>query len=240
MCNDFSININNSDYNVDVGQEQDFTITINETPEVVINLNEQGPAGMHGETGEQGPQGERGYGVDRVEPIAQEGYTVTYRMYFTDGRYFDYDVTNGTGSLKWITITQSDWVPDGDRYKYTYSGSYGIIDLFEGSISSKSKIEYDTTIEGSTTYIYSLVPIDGYALAASIDNEDISSVYIYEQVTPSDTWVINHGLNTRPSITVVDSAGDVVVGSETYNDNYTVTIKFSSAFSGEAYLNYTR
>ena len=239
MCNDFSININNSDYNVDLGNELDYTITIDEVPDVVINLNEQGPAGAQGEKGEQGIQGPQGTGIDRIEPISQQGYEVTYRMYFTDGRYYDYVVSNGTGGLKWLHIEENDWALVGDRYRYTYYGSYGIIELFEGTISSKSKIEFDSTIEGNTTYLYAMQPFEGYALVSSIDGEQ-SSVYIYEQAIPSNTWVINHNLNTRPSITVVDSAGDTVIGSETYNDDNTVTITFASAFSGSAYLNYTK
>ena len=239
MCDDFSININNSDYNVDLGNELDYTITIDEVPDIVINLNEQGPAGMQGEKGEQGIQGPIGIGVDRVEPISQQGYEITYRMYFTDGRYYDYVVSNGTGSLKWLHIEERDWTLIGDRYRYSYYGSYGIIELFEGTISSKSKIEFDSTIEGNETYIYAMQPFEGYALIAGIENEEVG-VYIYEQAIPSDTWVINHNLNTRPSITVVDSAGDAVIGSETYNDDNTVTITFASAFSGSAYLNYTR
>lgn len=239
MCNDFSININNSDYNVNLGNELDYTITIDEVPDIVINLNEQGPAGAQGEKGEQGIQGPRGIGVDRIEPISQQGYEITYRMYFTDGRYYDYVVSNGTGSLKWLHIEESDWTLVGDRYRYTYYGSYGIIELFEGTISSKSKIEFDSTIEGNTTYLYAMQPFEGYALIAGIENAE-SGVYIYEQAIPSDTWVINHNLNTRPSIAVVDSAGDTVIGSETYNDDNTVTITFASAFSGSAYLNYTK
>lgn len=239
MGNDFSININNSDYNVDLGNELDYTITIDEVPDVVINLNEQGPAGMQGEKGDPGVQGPQGVGVDRVEPISQQGYEVTYRMYFTDGRYYDYVVSNGTGSLRWLHIEENDWTLVGGRYRYSYYGSYGVIELFEGDISSKSKIEFNSTIESNVTYIYATQPIECYALIAGIEGGQVGT-YIYEQALPSDTWVINHNLNARPSITVVDSAGDTVIGSETYNDDNTVTITFASAFSGSAYLNYTR
>lgn len=58
MTNDYSININTQDYNIDIGQDQDFTITIDETPDIVINLNEQGPMGPQGPQGETGEQGE--------------------------------------------------------------------------------------------------------------------------------------------------------------------------------------
>lgn len=62
-------------------------------------------------------------------------------------------------------------------------------------------------------------------------------VFVYVQSTPSDRWEITHNLNKRPSITVADSAGSVVVGEYEYVDGNTVICTFSSAFSGECYLN---
>lgn len=61
--------------------------------------------------------------------------------------------------------------------------------------------------------------------------------YVHIQSVPTNTWVINHGLNKQPSITVVDSAGSVVVGDYHYNDLNTVTLTFHGAFSGKAFLN---
>lgn len=236
------------DYNIDINSEDKFeiniedttyTLEINPTDTFEIQLNEQGPQGAQGLKGDTGERGPQGVGIDRVEPISQQGYDITYRMYFTDGKYYDYVVSNGTGNLKWVHIKEGDWTLIDDRYRYTYTGNYGVIELFKGTISSKSKIEFDSTIEGNITYLYTIQPFEGYALVASVENEQ-TGTYIYEQAIPSDTWVINHNLNTRPSITVVDSAGDTVIGSETYNNDNTITITFTSAFSGSAYLNYTR
>lgn len=61
--------------------------------------------------------------------------------------------------------------------------------------------------------------------------------YEHIQAVASATWSINHNLNKKPSITVVTSAGDVVIGDEHYVDNNTVTINFIAAFAGKAYLN---
>ena len=71
-------------------------------------------------------------------------------------------------------------------------------------------------------------------------NLEPAEEYIYEQVEPSNTWTIEHNLNTHPSITVVDSSGDVVDGDWNYRDNNTVILNFTAPFSGVAYLNYTR
>lgn len=64
-----------------------------------------------------------------------------------------------------------------------------------------------------------------------------SKTFIFEQGIASDIWVINHNLNKKPSITVVDSADNVVEGAEKYIDENTIEIYFNGAFKGKAYLN---
>ena len=63
------------------------------------------------------------------------------------------------------------------------------------------------------------------------------TTYTHEQAIASDVWVINHNLNKKPSITIVDSADNVVEGAEKYIDENTVEIRFNGAFKGKAYLN---
>lgn len=61
--------------------------------------------------------------------------------------------------------------------------------------------------------------------------------YVHQQMTPAATWVITHNLNRYPSVTVVDSAGSVVIGAVSYVSPDVVSIEFSAGFSGAAYLN---
>jgi hypothetical protein len=61
--------------------------------------------------------------------------------------------------------------------------------------------------------------------------------YVFDQAVAASTWVINHTLNKFPSVSVVDSAGTQVNGQVTYNNTSQITITFSAAFSGEAFLN---
>ena len=63
-----------------------------------------------------------------------------------------------------------------------------------------------------------------------------SARYIHTQGSAATSWVVTHTLGGRPSITVVDSTGTVVVGDVTYNSDTQVTLTFSAAFSGSAYL----
>lgn len=61
--------------------------------------------------------------------------------------------------------------------------------------------------------------------------------YVHVQSTASDTWEISHNLAKFPSITVVDSAGSVVIGEIEYMNINKVIIRFRGAFSGKAICN---
>jgi hypothetical protein len=61
--------------------------------------------------------------------------------------------------------------------------------------------------------------------------------YVYTQSSSSATWNIAHNLNKYPSVTIIDSAGDYVDGLITYVDANNLTLTFSAAFTGTAYLN---
>ncbi len=61
--------------------------------------------------------------------------------------------------------------------------------------------------------------------------------YVHEQRVPSDTWVIYHYLDKKPSVTVIDSAGTEVEGEVEHVDNRSIIIRFSGEFTGIATLN---
>jgi hypothetical protein len=63
------------------------------------------------------------------------------------------------------------------------------------------------------------------------------STYVYKQASAASVWPIEHDLNEYPSVTVVDSAGSVVVGAITYVDSNNIVLNFSAPFAGTAYLN---
>ena len=63
------------------------------------------------------------------------------------------------------------------------------------------------------------------------------STYTHTQNTPSATWTITHNLNCFPSVSVVDSAGSVVIGDVNYTNANTLVVTFAAAFGGKAYLN---
>lgn len=61
--------------------------------------------------------------------------------------------------------------------------------------------------------------------------------YIHKQVIASNTWEITHNLYKYPSVSVVDTGGNVVIGDVEYTSLNTLVIKFTAPFSGTAYLN---
>ena len=61
--------------------------------------------------------------------------------------------------------------------------------------------------------------------------------YTFTQSAAASTWTINHNLDRFPSVTTVDSAGSIINGAITYTDSNTITVVFTSATSGKAYLN---
>lgn len=61
--------------------------------------------------------------------------------------------------------------------------------------------------------------------------------YVHNQGVASDTWVITHNLKKWPSVTIVDSLGNMVIGEVQYTSINTITLTFNGGFSGKAYLN---
>jgi hypothetical protein len=60
--------------------------------------------------------------------------------------------------------------------------------------------------------------------------------YHHTQSVASATWVINHYLGWYPNLTVQDSSGSIVEGELAYTNTNTLTVTFTGAFSGNAYL----
>ena len=61
--------------------------------------------------------------------------------------------------------------------------------------------------------------------------------YVFQQNQALDKWVINHNMNKYPAVSVIDSAGNEVIGDIEYIDENNLIIKFSGGFSGKATLN---
>ncbi|MFR4808420.1 MAG: hypothetical protein ACLT9Y_05195 [Peptostreptococcus anaerobius] len=67
--------------------------------------------------------------------------------------------------------------------------------------------------------------------------EIVDKNYTHDQIQASTSWMVQHNLNKYPSVSVVDSGKNEVVGDINYIDKNNLVINFSHAFSGKAFLN---
>ena len=61
--------------------------------------------------------------------------------------------------------------------------------------------------------------------------------FVYVQHEASDNWIIEHNLNKYPSVTVMDSANNIIVGDVYYIDLNNLQITFFAEITGKATLN---
>lgn len=66
---------------------------------------------------------------------------------------------------------------------------------------------------------------------------DGDKTFTFQQGVAAQQWDITHDLGKYPSVTVVDSSGNEVVGDVQYMSVSRVVVTFSAPFSGTAYLN---
>lgn len=58
-----------------------------------------------------------------------------------------------------------------------------------------------------------------------------------QEFTVSDLVVVNHNLNKYPAVSIIDSAGDEVLGEVLYSSPNQLTLGFASPFSGRVTCN---
>ena len=73
----------------------------------------QGLQGIQGEKGDKGDTGDTGNGISSITKISSVDTTDTYRITFTDGTTYDYEITNGEVSQAQLDELQAQV----DRYK---------------------------------------------------------------------------------------------------------------------------
>lgn len=112
------------------------------------------------------------------------------------------------------------------------SGAEINVDILGSGINGKDGVDGLTPIKGVDYFTQS--DIDEIVELLDTD-KDLN--YIHDQIAPSKTWIITHNLGKFPSVTVVDTANNVVVGSIEYISESQLIVSFIAEFSGKAYLN---
>lgn len=59
----------------------------------------------------------------------------------------------------------------------------------------------------------------------------------FTQATAASVWNIKHNMNKYPSVSIVDSGGNIIYGDVEYIDLNNCVCHFSAPFSGKVYLN---
>lgn len=97
------------------------------------------------------------------------------------------------------------------------------------------------SITGTLADSNASVGTNGQVLTSTVTGiawaDNIQATFEFTQGVPATTWNITHNLNKFPSITVIDTGNTVVTGEYNYTSKNTVTLTFSAAFAGKAYLN---
>lgn len=64
----------------------------------------------------------------------------------------------------------------------------------------------------------------------------VGGVYTHNQLSSASTWTITHNLGFFPSVTVIDSGNNTVIGNVTYISENQLSVSFNATFGGKAYL----
>lgn len=103
----------------------------------------------------------------------------------------------------------------------------------EGYVFGESD-NHVVTINGQRS---AYMEVSGLGIQGPPGEPGLDAFYQHDQMIAAAVWNIVHNLNKYPSVTVITSAGDEVVGNLTYLNSNEVRLIFSAPFAGTAYLN---
>jgi hypothetical protein len=84
------------------------------------------------------------------------------------------------------------------------------------------------------------IAINGYYIFGEFVNPASDAAdknYVHSQAAASATWNVQHNLDKFPSVTSVNINNIEMYGEVVFNDLNNLTINFSAAFSGQAFIN---
>lgn len=105
----------------------------------------------------------------------------------------------------------------------------GTIPVYTSTKVGTGEIFHDNTLEGKGT------SVDPLKVSESIISK--IDTFVFDMGIASNVWEIEHNLDRYPSVSVVDSGNNTVMGRVQYIDKNRLVIEFNGAFTGKAYLN---
>lgn len=138
------------------------------------------------------------------------------------------------GGMQWITANNlgAPVIASGNftgGYAGYVFGALSFATAYDFKVMCTSTQAAQSSI-GATCFAASLRKVAATGVAAVVDN------YRHVQAVASTSWVITHGLGFRPNVAVVDSTGREIIPEIDYTSPTVVTLTFSAAVAGEAYL----
>ena len=169
----------------------------------------QGSLGVQGTTG-SGAQGAQGrLGAQGTIGAGTQGTVGTQGTLGTQGNLGTQGIT-GAGTQGTI----------GSQGIQGVQGGGVSLQTVEDLIANSTLDNTDDLTEGTS---------NKYFTVARVSYEHIQDVV-------SNSWVIVHNLGFKPNVTVIDSAGTIYEGEIAYTNTNSLTVSFSAAFSGKAFL----
>lgn len=99
----------------------------------------------------------------------------------------------------------------------------------------KLSLDFATAADAKLALLNLQTAIETLVVNCLIDNG--SSTFVFVQIGASTIWTITHNLGRYPSVTLVDTSNEVMLGDVTYTSVNIVTVQFTSAINGKAFLN---
>lgn len=109
------------------------------------------------------------------------------------------------------------------------------VSQLENDLNYQTQEQVQEAIQAESTVINNRIDTEVERLEEEI--QESSNTFVFEQGIPATEWVINHNLNKRPSIDLVDYNGEGFEAYREYTSDNQVIIRLDNAGTGYAYLN---
>ena len=175
--------------------------------------------GDTGPKGDTGDTGEAGNGIASIVLRSTSGKVKTYRITFTDGDYFDYQVTDGSDAsvtivTSWNSTTSNSKVPSEKLTKHTHtiSNVTNLQTTLDGKASSththtiSDVTNLQTTLDGKASSSHSHSISDVTNLQTSL-NGKINTSDIANNLTTTSSGKV---LDARQGKALADLIGDAI------------------------------
>lgn len=129
-----------------------------------------------------------------------------------------------------------DYTPTLDPYAHDGVDGNSVL-VGEGDPSSGLGKVGDSYIDKVSWGFWEKRSVIGWVNTGNVGSNFAAKTFVHQQIAASAEWVIEHNLGKKPSVTIVSSSGEVVLGKVVYMSDNALTIYFRAPFSGEAYLN---